>query len=51
MSTKALLQTYIKQGKEYKKMLQKVNFNGRHSAKISIVENKIRKAQTALKKH
>jgi len=49
MSTKALLKTYIKQGKEYKKMLQKVNTNGRHTSKISKIDEKLKKAQCELR--
>lgn len=48
MSTKSLLKTYIKQAKEYRKILQKVNENGRHSAKISKIDEKLRQAEKAL---
>ncbi|MGI6064914.1 MAG: hypothetical protein ACOYI2_00300 [Bacillota bacterium] len=50
MDRKALIKTYIKQGKEYQKMLEKVNLNGRHSAKIAVIKQKLARAERALKK-
>lgn len=50
MSAKALLQTYIKQGKEYKKMLERVNANGNHTAKIKTIDEKLKKAAQTLKR-
>ncbi|MGI6712155.1 MAG: hypothetical protein ACOX4L_05420 [Bacillota bacterium] len=49
MSKAALLQIYIKQGQEYKKMLKKVNTNGCHSAKIKKIDQQIKRAEKALK--
>lgn len=49
MSAKALLQTYLKQGKEYRKMLEKVNYNGCHSSKIKDIDRKLKKAAKTLK--
>jgi hypothetical protein len=49
MSAKALLQTYIIQGKEYKKMLEKVNYNGCHTAKIKAIDKKLKIAAKTLK--
>jgi len=50
MSAKALLQTYIKQGREYKKMLEKVNYNGCHTSKIKAIDQKLKIAAKTLKK-
>lgn len=49
MAAKSLLKTYIKQGTEYKKLLEKVNSHGKHSAKIAKIEEKIRRAKKAIK--
>ncbi|MGI6683945.1 MAG: hypothetical protein ACOX47_00265 [Bacillota bacterium] len=49
MSAKALLQIYIKQGKEYKKMLEKVNYNGCHTSKIKAIDQRLKKAAKTLK--
>lgn len=49
MSTKSLLQTYIKQGKAYKKMLETVNANGNYTSKIKIIDTNLKIARKRLK--
>jgi len=49
MSAKALLQTYIKQGKAYKKMLERVNTNGNYTPKIKTIDNNLKLAAKTLK--
>lgn len=50
MSAKALLQTYIKQGKEYKKMLEKANCHGKHTSNIKAIDEKLKIAAQTLKR-
>lgn len=50
MSAKALLQTYIYQGKEYKKMLEKTNSHGKHTSNIEAIDKKLKMAAKTLKK-
>lgn len=49
MSSKFLLKTYIKQGREYKKILQQANFNGKNNYKITTIDEKLKKAELLLK--
>ncbi|MEL7563980.1 MAG: hypothetical protein AAGU27_03775 [Dehalobacterium sp.] len=49
MSAKVILQTYIKQGKAYKKMLEKVNINGIYTSKIKTIDNNLKIAAKTLK--
>lgn len=50
MSSKAMLETYLHQGKEYKKLLEKVNHNGRYNGKIKKINEKLKIAAQNLKK-
>ncbi|MEL7563912.1 MAG: hypothetical protein AAGU27_03380 [Dehalobacterium sp.] len=50
MDRRALLKTYIEQGKEYKKMLERVNHHGKHSSNIKVIEEKLKIAAQTLKR-
>lgn len=50
MSNKALLQTYIEQGKEYRKMLEKANGHGKHTSKIKDIDLRLKQAAQRLKR-
>jgi hypothetical protein len=50
MSNKVLLQTYIKQGKEYRKILEKANGHGKHTSKIKDIDLRLKQAAQRLKR-
>lgn len=50
MSAKAMLKTYIKQGKQYKNILEKANSHGKHTSNIKIIDEKLKIAAQTLKR-
>jgi len=49
MNRESLLKIYIKQGKEYKKMLERVNYHGKHTSSIKVIDEKLKMAAQTLK--